>query len=73
MQKILTLGRSEPLAPSTRKTCWIGIDLFTPSQVGGLVKLGRECTSLKDLQEVVDRMKADLDTIVQEARDTGLV
>ncbi len=72
MQKILTLGRSEPFAPSTRRTCWIGIDLFTPSQVGGLVKLGCECISLKDLQEVVDQMKADLDTIVREVRDASL-
>lgn len=71
MQKILTLGHSEPFAPSTRKTCWVGIDLFAPSQVGGLVRLGRECTSLKDLQEVVDQMKADLDEIVQEASAAG--
>ncbi len=67
MQRILTLGRSEPFGPSTRKTCWVGIDLFAPSQVGKLVRLGRECTSLADLQMVVDQMKDDLDTIVREA------
>ena len=61
------LGRSEPIAPSRRKTCWVGIDLFAPSKVGSLVKLGHECTSLAELQIVVEQMKEDLDAIVRES------
>ncbi len=72
MQWILVRDRREPLAPSTRKTCWVGIDLFSPSRAGGLVRAGRACTALAELQMVVGQIKDRVDTIVREASAAGL-
>lgn len=68
MQRILTLGQSEPTSTSPQKTCWVGVELnaLAPFQENGLVVLGRKCNSLAELQIVIDQVRADLDEIVRE-------
>jgi hypothetical protein len=69
MSDILALGQQWPDGYANNKF-WISINMMRPMTQhgsGGLV-LGRECSSVEELEMVADEIRADLDRLIQEAR-----
>ena len=69
MPDILRLGQQWPDNYQENKF-WIGVNMMRPmTQHGGQsMVLGRECSSVEDLESVADEIRTDLDRILQEAR-----
>ena len=68
-QRMLELGQQWPDSYSNNKY-WIGANPRSSStqHSDGLLLLGRECTSISELESVAEDIRADLDRALDEAR-----
>ena len=70
MPDILQLGQQWPDGYTDNKF-WIGVNMMRPMLQHGSstpLVLGRECSSIVDLESVAAEIRADLNRILQEAR-----
>jgi hypothetical protein len=67
---ILKLGHQIPTMSRSRDIYWIGADRLTSGieHGDGLIVLGRDCSSLEDLERVATEIREDLDNVLQQAR-----
>ncbi len=67
--RMLKLGQKWPDGNPAENVYWIGATATASVQHGdGLLLMGRECRSLRDLEMLADEIRAELDAVITEAR-----